>query len=386
MAALNVGLITTSLHVGGAEASLLNLVDVLSRPEVFEREQVRLHLCAVGRNSVFGPDTRIAQARELSDRAPVHLIKARRFYDPASWLALRRYLQAQNVEVLHTFMAQGDILGNLLGRQMGLPVLTSLRNSPETYLRMRTDLRWLMSHVAVRWASRLVALSEDIRHQVIETWQVEPERIITIPNAANIEKFLALPLNKPSMSSGAGSVITTVGRLSAQKAHDDFLKAAALVLEKEPAVRFRIIGQGPLENQLRTLSGKLGIASKVEFAGLSDDIPGVYRDSDIFVLSSHWEGMSMAAIEAMAAGLPQVLTHVGANPELIADGRHGLLVPSKAPEKLAEAILALVRDPALRLQMGLSARERAGTHFSADSNSRQYCDLYRQLAGLTTSS
>jgi glycosyltransferase involved in cell wall biosynthesis len=123
----------------------------------------------------------------------------------------------------------------------------------------------------------------------------------------------------------------------------------------------------------------LGIADRVEFTGLRQDVPQILADSDIFVLSSLREGMSLAAIEAMAAARPVVLTDVGGNPELVEAGVQGLIVPSGDAAALAEALLTLREDPSRRTGIGRAARARVRDVFSLETMTRQYEELYRQI-------
>ncbi|MBX2884855.1 MAG: glycosyltransferase [Granulosicoccus sp.] len=380
---LNILVLATTLHVGGAETAMINLVRALSRLQMEDTEgnsvpALNVHFCAIGGKSVFGEDTQIEAVRRLEN--PVKLIETRRFYSPRGFNEVRRYAIDNNIDVIHTFLAAADILGNLLGKFLKLPVVTSLRNVPVEYKMLRTDQRWLMEKLVIPNAAKLVALSDEIRALSIDAWQLEPERIITIQNATDLTDYLAVSPGVPEAAGNQPIVISTVGRLMQQKAHKDLLIAAVRILERHPDVIFNIVGQGELESELKAQAKELNIEHAVNFMGMRRDIPKVLAQSDIFVLSSHWEGMSVAAIEAMAAARPQVLTLVGANAELIENEKHGLLVPAAEPAQLADALCRLIADKSLRLAMGALARERAREHFSTTSNSKRYSELYYAVA------
>lgn len=340
--------------------------------------ELNVHFCAIGGNSVFGENTQIERVRELA--SPIKLIKTPRFYNFQGFKEVRRYAIDNDIDVIHTFLANADIIGNLLGRLLKIPVITSLRNVPVQYKRLRWDQRWLMEKLVIRNAAKLVALSDEIRTLSIDAWNLRPEQILTIENATDLTNYLKVAPGVPGNAENQPLVITTVGRLVPQKAHKDLLTAAVSVLQKHPDVVFNIVGQGVLESTLKAQAKDLKIERSVNFMGMRRDIPDVLATTDIFVLSSHWEGMSVAAIEAMAAARPQVLTLVGANAELIENEMHGLLVPASKPQLLSDALCRLIEDDALRKVMGARARERAREHFSTASNSRRYCDLYYSVA------
>ena len=144
-----------------------------------------------------------------------------------------------------------------------------------------------------------------------------------------------------------------------EKAHGDLLKAAALVRRSVPDVRFLLVGQGPLEDQVRRQAEQLGLGDTVIFAGFREDVPRLAAALDVFALSSRHEGLSIALMEAMALGRPPVVTSVGGLPELVTHDRHGLLVPPGDPAALAAGIVTVLQDPALAERLGSAARRRA---------------------------
>ena len=123
----------------------------------------------------------------------------------------------------------------------------------------------------------------------------------------------------------------------------------------------------------------LGLESRVRFLGIRADVADILRASDVFVLSSRWEGNPLSVMEAMAAGLPVVSTAVGGVPELVQEGATGRLVPSEDAGALARALQALVDDPAHRAAMGAAARRHAVAHFDIRHTVRGYEQLYESL-------
>ncbi len=173
-----------------------------------------------------------------------------------------------------------------------------------------------------------------------------------------------------------------VGRLSEVKNHFNFLDAAASVINEAGNVRFYIVGEGPLRSRLEEHASNLGISGHTVFTGYRSDIGRILDDLDLSVISSDSEGLPMVVLESMASGTPVVSTAVGGIPELIVDGKTGILVPPGDSRALADAILDLVRDPGLRDAMGTASRSRVERHFSTDIMVEKYCTAYGKLLDL----
>jgi len=166
-----------------------------------------------------------------------------------------------------------------------------------------------------------------------------------------------------------------VANLRPVKGPEVFLRAAAIVAARNPAVAFRIAGAGDFDSA-RRLIGELDLGDRVELKGSVRDVPSLLSEVDVAVLTSHSEGLSNAILEYMGAARPIVATSVGANVELIEDGIHGLLVPPRDPEATANAILQLLADRALAARLGAAARRRAGERYSVTAMVRRYEEFY----------
>ena len=171
------------------------------------------------------------------------------------------------------------------------------------------------------------------------------------PGRDGVKGELGIPEDAP--------VVGSVANFKAAKDHATLLRAAAQVRQAIPAVRFVLVGQGPLEAETRRLAGELGLDATVVFAGFRTDATRLMAAFDAFALSSTYEGLPIALIEAMATGCPAVVTRVGGTPEVVADGVQGFLVPPRDPAALAAGLTRLLGDPALRAGMGAAAADRA---------------------------
>ena len=173
-------------------------------------------------------------------------------------------------------------------------------------------------------------------------------------------------------------VIGTVANFKSHKRLDQLLRVFALVRRGIPDVRLVLVGQGPLEGELRYLARTLGLGDRVVFTGFREDAPRVCSTFDVFALSSEHEGLSIALIEALALGKPAVVTDVGGLSEVIQDGRQGYIVPVGYPSEFAYRIVQLLQDPELRSRMGAEGRTRAQV-FDIRNSVRRMEQVYQEI-------
>ena len=175
--------------------------------------------------------------------------------------------------------------------------------------------------------------------------------------------------------------VACVARFHPVKDHSTLLRAFELVASARPDTDLLLAGDGPDRDVLVQLINSLGIESRVRFLGVRSDVPDLLRASDAFALTSVSEAASLTLMEAMAAGLPVVVSNVGGNPELVRDGVDGLLFPRRDSAACAAALLRVLDDPNLSRRLGESARKRALNEFSLNRTVERYHGLYRQLTG-----
>jgi glycosyltransferase involved in cell wall biosynthesis len=187
------------------------------------------------------------------------------------------------------------------------------------------------------------------RHRIrIQQLPVRPASFVPESELVRLRQELGL---------GEGRVVLTVGRLSGEKGHADFLRSIARVRECGPSftVRALIVGDGPERARLEALCSKLRLCDTVRFLGYQRRVQPYYQLADVFVLSSHRDGTPNVVLEAMASGVPLICTRVGGVPELAAENVHAVMVPAKDPNILAGAILRVLQDRALASRLAHSA-------------------------------
>jgi glycosyltransferase involved in cell wall biosynthesis len=221
-------------------------------------------------------------------------------------------------------------------------------------------------------ADAFVAISPSVRGELVAEGY-DPSRIFDLPNGVPVPDVPWQPRG------GSNSLRATfVGRLAPEKGLDALVDAWPIVLSERPEARLTLIGEGPERAQLEARIARLGLGGSVELPGLASDPSLILRDSDLFVLPSREEGMSIALLEAMALGIPSVASAIPGNLALLTDGVHGRIAPPDDPPSLARAILAVRADP-LAPSMAAVARRRVFEHYSIAAVARRHLELFARL-------
>lgn len=237
----------------------------------------------------------------------------------------------------------------------------------------------VLARLAARFTDYVVAVSEPLRAYIAQQATLDVQRIRVIPNGADTDRFSPGPRTRALRTALAidneCAVIGNVARLDPVKNHELLLDAFALLRARVPDATLVIVGDGALRGTLARRIAALGLDSRVHLVGSVGDVAQVYRDFDLFVLSSRGEGTSMSVLEAMSSGVCVIATAVGGTPDVLDHGRCGQLVRSD-PTDLACAIETLLRDSRRRRNLAAAARERVVTHYSQTAMVDAYEDLY----------
>ena len=297
---------------------------------------------------------------------------------------LYRVLRRKQPRIVHFFLPEPYIVGAPSAILLRVPVRIMSRRGRNHYqehwpgaVAIERSLHRRMTAVLAN--SRIVA--EDL---VAEG--CDPDRVGLIYNGVGVEG-LGRPVDRaavlrPLGIDPAGLVMIVVASLIGYKGHREVLQALAMAAGDLPR-DWSLVCVGRDEGEgasIRQQARELGIERNVRLLGARTDIPELLGAADISILASHEEGFSNAIIEAMAAGLPLVVSDVGGNAEAVMDGVTGLVVPPRDPASLSSAIRRLVTDPQLRARMGAAGRDRVATRFTLDACVDRYETLYRGLA------
>lgn len=207
---------------------------------------------------------------------------------------------------------------------------------------------------------------------------LDGDRVTPIPPAIDVQRF--------SPRTGEGELeydVITVAALLPNKRVADVISAAAQLAARRPALRVAIVGTGPLEATLRAQATQLGLDGVVDFLGFREDVDALYARSRIFVLPSSSEGLSIAMLEAMASGIPPVVTDVGELGSIVRDTETGRLFAPGDVDALATILEQLLADPDLASSLGAAAADAARSRVSVDAVASTYRELFRRASGRT---
>jgi glycosyltransferase involved in cell wall biosynthesis len=247
--------------------------------------------------------------------------------------------------------------------------------------RLRWLYRWSLAH-----AQKVAMVGSQVREQLVSSRRVPAAKSSTVMNGIPVDRFERSSDTRAQVRDELGIaqdalVIGTVGRLVELKNQRLLLEAAALLRPSWPGLVVVLAGDGPLRDDLVSLARQLGMQDGVVFTGPRQDVPRLLNAFDVFALPSRTEGLSIALLEACAAGLPLVATRVGGNDEIVQEHQTGLLIPSDDVSALRAALSQLLEDPAQRLRMGENARRWVVEHGSIEVMRENYDALYTSASG-----
>jgi glycosyltransferase involved in cell wall biosynthesis len=289
---------------------------------------------------------------------------------------LWNFLRNEKFDVIETFTHDSSMVALPIAWLARVPVRIATHHGViEGVSRWRESIHaWMVNH---NIAQKLVAVSKKMYLASLREG-VRAERIVTILNGIRplpIENRNRLNVRKEAGMDVDAPVLITVGRLVYAKAHEIIIASMPAVLKEFPNAKLDIYGDGVLRGDLQTQINRLDLSGSVELQGQTDDVARHLAAADVFILSSRSEGLPIALLEAMSAGLPCIATQVEGVDEVLTEGEHGLTVPVENPEALARAILQLLRDPEARKRMGTAARMHVSEHYTVDRMCGQYLEL-----------
>ena len=363
---LNVMLMTDVIGRGGAEKAL---VDLALR---IDRSRYNVSVCATRSAGNYQPILDAAGVRTT-------VIGRKSRWELYRLLGLVSLMRKQPVHILHTHLFGSNTWGRLLGKLAGVPVIVahehwSTKSRPEVWV----------DTVLSRLSDRVIVPSVWSKETVVRIDRIPSRLVSVIYNGVDISQFapnmearndLRLELGFPQ----GAFVVGTVGRLSPEKGGvDNLIRAVARLREERHEARLLIVGDGPLRVELESLNTSLG--SPAIFAGLRSDVARVLNALDVFVMPSLNEALPIALLEAMSVKLPVVATRVGGIPEVLEDGKNGLLVPPGDVGALEAALRRLASDPEQRERLGSAGQAQVHSRFTLDEMARQVEEVYSDIA------
>jgi glycosyltransferase involved in cell wall biosynthesis len=312
--------------------------------------------------------------------------------DLAALLFLRRQIRDWRPQILHTHAAKAGALGRtaalLAGRDRPPVIVHTFHGHVLTgYFSpfVSAIFRWI-EKVLARFTTCLIAVSDEIRDDLVRLGVAPPERIRVIPLGFDLSRFdapekerrarredfrasLGIPLD--------AALVTLVGRLERIKRVDRFLRVANLI--EEPRAWFLVVGDGSLREELQESGEARCLGERLVWAGLREDMPDVYFATDVLAVTSDNEGTAVTAIEAQAARVPVVTTGVGGMPSVVRDAETGFVVAANDEARFAEALQEILSRPPLAKQFGTGGADASRRQFGLDRLLGEVASLYRAL-------
>jgi glycosyltransferase involved in cell wall biosynthesis len=312
-------------------------------------------------------------------------LEVKGYFHPLICWQISRLLRRRHVNVIHCQLSKdiATLVPAMLLSQRRIPIILSKRVG--SYITKR-DLfhRFTYNHV-----SKILAISDVIHRNVLETTPTPPDRVITLHDAIDTDVFSPLRGARPAARAEFGFterniVIGMVGRFSPGKGHEELIEAAHILRQSHPSVRLLIVGEAShgeerYEKRVHQLAQQLGVVDLTVFAGFRTDIPQIMSAIDIFAFPSHAESFGVALIEAMAMERAVVSTNCDGVLDIVVEGETGLYVHPRKASELADALDHLITDPRLRERLGKAGRQRVLELFDRRKQMRKIEEIYKSL-------
>jgi sugar transferase (PEP-CTERM/EpsH1 system associated) len=356
-----------SLEFGGAEKIVISLANSMVGTH-------EIAICCLKKIGALGPD--------LDRHINVFCLDKGEGNDYLLPLRLARLVRKGAYDLVHTHNWGAFLEGGFAGVMARTPVLIHTVHGPyadypETRgARVKISLRHFLERLVSRFFYRIAAVSDAIGQYIVRDIRIDPRKVVTVHNGIPADNG-----HPPAKARTGDVVFIAVGRLAEIKNHRLMLGAFRQVLVSGAPARLLIVGDGPERANIERYLEANRLEDKVRLLGFRSDVGDLLREADVFILTSRYEGISIAMLEAMGAGLPVIATRVGGVPETVRDGKTGLLVGPDDLPGLAQAMRQLAESEESRREMGRRGRDFLIEEFSLAAMTERYRALYAGTAG-----
>lgn len=354
---------------GGAETVLLNVVNHLDR----NRYHSRVVLLKTGWLDQKLKETGV----------PTIILRSDHSYDLFFLLRLWQSVKKHRINLIHSHLPDVNLYSCLAGFMAGIPVVTTYHGRITRSRKAISAGDWKYFLIG-RLSTRIVAVSDWLKNDLIQIARFPPRKLKTIYNGVDWKQFdspFDLVIKRKELKIDPDiKVVGMVANLRPTKGYQYFIRAADIIARSVPKVKFLIIGEGKdelMEGIVKEIEA-LDLTDKVILLGFREDVPELLKILDVFVLSSISEGLSIATIEAMATGVPVVVTKSGGPQEVVGEGATGFLVPPEDEKGLAEKVLLLLKNKELATSMGKEAQAQVRAKFSLERMIENYQKVYQE--------
>lgn len=376
--------VITRLILGGAQENTLLTVD--DQHHLWQDDVVLLSGPAIGPE---GSLVERARQRGLDLRIIPEL--RREMHPWRDWQSYRRivrFLREIKPDIVHTHSSKAGILGRAAAHRLEIPVVHTIHGSP--FHPFQSRLAYQFYRGAETWAARrcekLISVCDAMTDQYVAAGVAPRDKFVTVYSGMEVEPFLnpARPRNEVRRELGFGPddvIVGKVARLFELKGHEYVIAAARIVAAKNPHVRFLFVGDGLLREALEAQISRAGLSERFVFTGLvsPEKIPDLISAMDIVVHASLREGLARVLPQGLIAGKPVVSYDIDGAREVVIPGETGFLLPPRSVAELADAIIELAGDAALRDRLGQTGRRRFTDQFRHETMTRRLREIYQQV-------
>jgi len=364
-----------NLAIGGAQKLILTFAKGLERRSSIGLEEHSLTVISLGFN--YGsslPD----QFNELG--ANVRSFITKRIFSPQQILQLYNLFRFERFDVVQTHLSRANILGSIVGRITKIPIICTLHSTQVEPRYQNPNRDHLETFVFRYLAHKVIAVGYSVAE--IHQKRMAPKVLDLILNPVDfVPEIPATDVNiirKEIMRNAGRPMLIAVGRLSPPKGYRDLISAFAIAQKEVPDAYLVIVGGGSLYEDLQTQISELGLSKHAILLGSRGDVPRLLNAADIFVSSSHWEGLPLAILEAMSAGLPIIATEVGDIPHILKP-EFGIVVPPFQPQSIANAMISLLSNQEKLQSCGQKARDYVMQAHDPDAWVNKMLDFYMKV-------
>ena len=290
------------------------------------------------------------------------------------------YVKKNNIQLIHCHLPWAGIVGRIVGRMTGVPVVYTEHNKWERYHK----LTYYLNKLSFPNQEKVIAVSEDVANSIRKRYHKRKPEVRVVSNGINTEKYstvhvMSRDIRKELNIPDHYKVIGTTCVFRKQKRLDVWLDIAKELHEKHPETFFIVVGDGVLRKEIHDKARALNMDKYLHFAGLQSETRPYLRAMDIFMMSSEFEGLPIALLEAMSMGCTPACTAAGGIPELVKDNQNGILVPVENPMLLVNRLSEYLKQPERLKVLAASARETVITSFSMQKMVSELETIYDEV-------
>jgi len=286
--------------------------------------------------------------------------------NPFSFIKLFIYIKREKIDILQSFLFVANIIGRIYGKLIKIKLIISSQRSTDEW---RKWYHWFIERITKNLVDIYISNSYTAKDVLIKKAKIPRKKIKVIHNGIEIPEKIE-KLKKDYIAIG------TIGNLRKAKGHFNLIKAAKIVVEKYKNVKFYIIGEGELKEEILKMIKEEKLENFFILTGYVEDVYSYLKIFDVFVLPSLWEGCPVSLLESMGYGIASIATDVGDVPYIIENGKDGFIVEKNDYLKLSEKIIYLIENEEERKKIGEKAREKIKNYFSYEEMIKKYSSIY----------